>query len=82
MGQVLADQAKVVFRMNLGAAVMGLGYIVGLKYSAIIAAGSFVSWYLLIPVVIYWSRFNLTPGVNCNIAYKGYDCLKIYSELM
>jgi putative OPT family oligopeptide transporter len=32
---------------------MGLGYIVGLKYSAIIAAGSFVSWYLLIPVISY-----------------------------
>ena len=32
---------------------MGLGYIVGLKYAAIICAGSFVSWYLLIPVVSY-----------------------------
>jgi putative OPT family oligopeptide transporter len=52
-GQVLADQTKLVFRINLGAAVMGLGYIIGLKYAAIIAAGSFVSWYVLIPVVSY-----------------------------
>jgi len=52
-GQMLADKFKLVFRLNVGAAVMGLGYIVGLKYSAIIAAGSFVSWYLLIPVISY-----------------------------
>jgi putative OPT family oligopeptide transporter len=52
-GEMLADKFKLVFRLNLGAAVMGLGYIVGLKYSAIIAAGSFVSWYLLIPVISF-----------------------------
>jgi putative OPT family oligopeptide transporter len=53
-GEMLADKFKLVFRLNVGAAVMGLGYIVGLKYAAIIAAGSFVSWYLLIPLVSYF----------------------------
>ena len=52
-GEMLADKFKLVFRLNVGAAVMGLGYIVGLKYSAIIAAGSFVSWYLIVPIVSY-----------------------------
>ncbi|MBK7379108.1 MAG: oligopeptide transporter, OPT family [Ignavibacteriales bacterium] len=52
-GDMLADKFKLVFRLNVGAAVMGLGYIVGLKYSAIIAAGSFLSWYLIVPVVSY-----------------------------
>ncbi len=52
-GEALAEQTKIVFRINLGAAVTGLGYIIGLKYSLIIAAGSFVSWYVLIPVVSY-----------------------------
>jgi putative OPT family oligopeptide transporter len=52
-GEILADKFKLVFRMNVGAAVMGLGYIVGLKYSAIICAGSFVSWYLLVPAFAY-----------------------------
>src|SRR3989337_2463755 len=52
-GEMLADRFKLVFRLNVGAAVMGLGYIVGLKYSAIICAGSFVSWYLLVPVISY-----------------------------
>src|SRR3970040_981540 len=50
---MLADRFKLVFRLNVGAAVMGLGYIVGLKYSAIICAGSFVSWFLLVPVISY-----------------------------
>lgn len=52
-GEMLADKFKLVFRINVGAAVMGLGYIVGLKYAAIICAGSFVSWYLLVPVISY-----------------------------
>jgi putative OPT family oligopeptide transporter len=52
-GDALADKFKLVFRINVGSAVMGLGYIVGLKYAAIICAGSFVSWYLLIPVISY-----------------------------
>ena len=52
-GEMLAEKFKLVFRLNVGAAVMGLGYIVGLKYSAIICAGSFISWYLLVPVISY-----------------------------
>ncbi len=46
-----AEQAKMVFSLNVGAAVMGLGYIVGLKYAAIIAAGSFVSWFVFVPLI-------------------------------
>ena len=65
LGQQLADKTKLVFKMNVGAAVMGLGYIVGLKYSAIIAAGSFVSWYVLIPVVYYVGGSATLPlGAN------------------
>ncbi len=33
---------------------MGLGYIIGLRYSAIICAGSFVSWFLLVPLVAHF----------------------------
>ena len=42
-GEMLAEKAKLVFKVNTGAAVLGLGYIVGLKYASIICAGSFVS---------------------------------------
>jgi putative OPT family oligopeptide transporter len=52
-GEMLADKFKLVFKLNVGAAVMGLGYIVGLKYAAIIVSGSFVSWYLLVPLIYY-----------------------------
>ncbi len=52
----LADDVKLVFNLNVGAAVMGLGYIVGLKYAAIIAAGSFVSWFVFIPMVHYFGQ--------------------------
>jgi putative OPT family oligopeptide transporter len=47
----LADKAKLVFRLDLLASILGLGYIIGLRYSAIICAGSFLSWFLLVPVV-------------------------------
>lgn len=48
---MLADKAKVVFKVNTGAAVLGLGYIIGLKYSAIICAGSFLVWLVIIPLM-------------------------------
>ena len=50
-GEVLADKVKCVFKINSGAAILGLGYIVGLKYSAIICAGSFLVWFLIIPLI-------------------------------
>jgi putative OPT family oligopeptide transporter len=52
----IADDVKLVFNINVGAAVMGLGYIVGLKYAAIIAAGSFVSWFVFVPMVHYFGQ--------------------------
>ena len=51
IGETLADKAKVVFKVNTGAAVLGLGYIIGLKYSAIICAGSFLVWLVIIPLM-------------------------------
>ena len=48
-GEVMADKAKVVLKINTGAAVLGLGYIIGLKYAAIICAGSLAVWLLIVP---------------------------------
>lgn len=47
----LADKTKAVFSINTGAAVMGLGFIVGLKYSFIIFAGSAFIWWVVIPLL-------------------------------
>ena len=50
-GQVVADKAKVVLKLNTGAAVLGLGYIIGLKYSFIICCGSLLVWLVIIPLM-------------------------------
>ncbi len=55
VGQHIADKAKVVLKLNTGAAVLGLGYIVGLKYAFIICCGSFLVWLVIIPLMnIIW----------------------------
>ena len=56
VGHVVADKAKVVLKLNTGAAVLGLGYIIGLKYSFIICLGSLLVWLIVIP------GFNLLFG--------------------
>ena len=48
-GQQLADNAKLVFKVNTGSAVFGLGYIIGLKYATIITLGSLAVWWLIVP---------------------------------
>ena len=48
-GETIADKAKLVFKINTGAAVLGLGYIIGLKYAFIICMGSLTVWWLIVP---------------------------------
>ena len=50
-GVALADKAKLVVKLNTGAAVLGLGYIVGLKYAFVICCGSFLVWFVIIPLM-------------------------------
>jgi putative OPT family oligopeptide transporter len=64
-GGILADKVKIVARLNVSAMVFGLGYIVGLKYSAIIAAGSFLSWFVLVPLVYeFGSQLSAPMGAG------------------
>lgn len=49
IGASIADKAKLVFKVDTGAAILGLGYIVGLKYAFIICLGSFAVWWLIVP---------------------------------
>ena len=48
-GETIADKTKLVFKVNTGAAVLGLGYIIGLKYAFIICIGSLTVWWLIVP---------------------------------
>lgn len=55
LGATLADKAKIVFKVNTGAAVLGLGYIIGLKYAFIICLGSLAVWWIIIPgISVFW----------------------------
>ena len=50
-GTTLADKVKLVGKLNVSAAVLGLGYIIGLKYAFIICCGSFLVWFGIIPLM-------------------------------
>lgn len=58
-GEKIADEFKLVFKLNIGAAVMGMGYIIGLKYALIIACGSFFAWWVIVPL---FSQFAMVDG--------------------
>ena len=59
-GQRFVESTKMVFKINTGAALLGLGYIVGLKYSFIIFAGSAFVWWIIIPL--------MSMGVDAGVA--------------
>jgi putative OPT family oligopeptide transporter len=50
LGQVLQRQFMTLRVLN-NAAIVGIGYIVGIRYAAIICAGSFLSYFVLVPIV-------------------------------
>jgi len=60
-GRKLAASVKLEFSFLTSSAVMGLGYIIGLRYSLIIASGSFLAWWVLVPAVFYIGQFNPAP---------------------
>lgn len=62
-GEVIAEKARVVFKLNVGAAVLGLGYIVGLKYASIIFAGSALVWFVIVPL-LPWLGENILQQLN------------------
>ena len=50
-GQELADKAKLICQLNVSALVVSFGYLIGLRYAAIITFGSLLSWFVLVPLV-------------------------------
>ena len=81
VGEMLADKFKLVFKINVGAAVMGLGYIVGLRFAAIIAAGSFVAWYVILPIFAYLGDVITIPiGANVTMLIKDMSAEQIFSN--
>ncbi len=79
IGEKLATDLKLVFKVNIGAAVMGLGYIIGLKYAAIIAAGSFLAWYVFVPIFAYLGDFITAPiGAGITTLVKDMSAEQIF----
>jgi len=79
VGQMLADKMKLVFRLNIGAAVMGLGYIIGLKYSLIIVAGSLLSWFVFVPLISFFGAdLQTTVGAGVQLLIKDMSAEQIF----
>lgn len=51
IGRTVADKAKILLKVNTSAAVLGLGYIIGLKYAFVICCGSLLVWLVIIPLM-------------------------------
>lgn len=67
-GLAVADKAKLMFKVNVGAAVLGLGYIIGLKYAFIICCGSILVWFVIIPGMnLFWGN-EVVDLMNSGIA--------------
>ncbi|MBN2423869.1 MAG: oligopeptide transporter, OPT family [Calditrichaceae bacterium] len=79
-GQKMIDAARLELRVNIGAAVMGLGYIVGLKYALIIACGSFLAWWVILPAIYYIGQFNPEPLLNAVFFFKQKTAYDIFSN--
>lgn len=77
VGQIVADKAKLVLKINTSAAVLGLGYIVGLKYAFVICCGSFLVWLVIIPLMnLVWGGQVIdlmNTGVTMTIGEMGPD---------
>ena len=85
LGQDLADKAKLVFKVNTGAAVLGLGYIVGLKYALYICFGSLAVWWLIIPgmsIIFHDQVLNLwDPSIHTTVGMMSpEDIFKSYAR--
>lgn len=59
--RTLGEKARLELRIDTLSSVLGLGYIIGLRYSAIICAGSFLSWFLLVPLIGYFGDALTVP---------------------
>lgn len=70
-GQTLMEKTKLVFSCNTGAALLGLGYIVGLKYAFVIFAGSALVWWVIIPIMGTYGSAEFTQ-MTPNAIFQDY----------
>lgn len=69
LGGVIADKAKLIFSCNTSAALLGMGYIIGLKYASIICFGSIVVWWVIVPLIaLIFPDLEVVSGVAASTA--------------
>lgn len=69
LGTTLADKAKLMLSINTSAALLGMGYIVGLKYAAIICFGSMTVWWIIVPgIALMFPDLSVAEGINAATA--------------
>jgi len=68
-GDTVAEKAKLVLKCNTGAAVLGMGYIVGLKYAFIICCGSALVWWVIVPAIaLLFPTLEVQEGITAALA--------------
>ncbi len=63
-GDLIAQKVKILFQLNVSAMIFGFGYLIGLKYSLIITIGSFLSWFVLVPLINQIGEIVANGGTN------------------
>ena len=64
LGQQFAMKTKLYFSCNTSAALLGMGYIIGLKYAAIMCAGSVLIWWIAVPAIaLIWPELEVKEGI-------------------
>ena len=68
-GDTVAEKTKLVLKCNTGAAVLGMGYIVGLKYAFIICCGSMLIWWIIVPgIALFFPNLEISEGLTATAA--------------
>ena len=78
-GDTLASEHKFSFNMNCSGILLGTGYLIGLKYAAIICAGSFLSWWVLVPLL---GQYGVTTDRVMMATMEPEDIFKDYVKLI
>ncbi|MCO5250604.1 MAG: oligopeptide transporter, OPT family [Candidatus Kapabacteria bacterium] len=79
IGASLADNAKIVMKLNVSALIFSFGYLVGLKFATIIVVGSLLSWLVLIPLMNAMGNIIAGPeGVGFFSAMSAEDIFRLY----
>lgn len=64
LGTTVAAKAKLYLSINTSAALLGMGYIVGLKYALIMCAGSMLVWWIIVPCIAFiWPDLQVADGL-------------------